>query len=91
MMGKSPRAPGEVIIGTIEGVGIKVDHVFELGDRVIGMMKGGGCSRFLPAGAGNFVKAPSSMSNVTALALMQDWMPAYRALRVTKNAMNEAN
>ena len=91
-----PYVPGEVVIGTIEGIGCEVDSIFfdfELGDRVMGMVQGGGCSCFLSAEADNFVKAPTSsgMSNITALALMQDWMPAYRALSVAKNAMNGAS
>jgi D-arabinose 1-dehydrogenase-like Zn-dependent alcohol dehydrogenase len=90
-----PFVPGEVVIGTIEGmgedVGSEVEKVFELGDRVIGVVDSGGCSRFLSAEAVNFVKAPSNLSNSTALALMQDWMTAYRALTAAKNSLSRAN
>jgi len=91
-----PYVPGELVIGTIEGIGSEVDSIFfdvELGDRVMGMVHGGGCSCFLSAEADNFVKAPTSsgMSNTAALALMHDWVPAYRALSVAKNAMSGAS
>lgn len=86
-----PYVPGQVVVGTIEDIGSEVDSFFEIGDRVIGMVAGGGCSRFLSAAAENFVKAPSNLSNSTALALMQDWMPAYRALHRAKNAIHRAN
>ena len=86
-----PYVPGNFVIGTIEDIGADVDSVFELGDRVIGMVDGGGCSRFLSADQENFLKAPSSLSNSTALALMQDWMPAYRALHVAKSTIQRAN
>ena len=86
-----PYVPGQVVIGTIEEVGKHVDDVFKIGDRVIGMVEGGGCSRFLSAEADNFVKAPSNLGHSTALALMQDWMPAYRGLQMAKNSLNVAN
>ena len=86
-----PYVPGQVVIGTIEDVGDEVDDVFAIGDRVIGMVEGGGCSRFLSAEAENFVKAPSNLGHSDALALMQDWMPAYRGLHQAKNALNNAN
>lgn len=86
-----PYVPGQFVIGTIEDVGSEVSPVFKIGDRVIGMVDGGGCSRFLSAEADNFLKAPSFLSNSTALALMQDWMPAYRALHVARNNIRRAN
>ncbi len=86
-----PYVPGQVVVGTIEDIGSEVDTFFKIGDRVIGMVEGGGCSRFLSAAAENFVKAPSNLSNSTALALIQDWMPAYRALHKAKNAIQRAN
>ncbi len=86
-----PYVPGQVVIGTIEDVGSDVDSFFEIGDKVIGMVEGGGCSRFLSAEAEHFVKAPSNLGNSTALALMQDWMPAYRALHKAKIAIKRAN
>lgn len=86
-----PLVPGQVVVGTIEGIGSEVDKVFKIGDRVIGIVDSGGCSRYLSADAHSFVKAPSSLSNYAALALMQDWMPAYRALHVAKNSLRIAN
>ncbi|KAL7495197.1 hypothetical protein ACHAWT_003672 [Skeletonema menzelii] len=86
-----PYVPGQVVMGTIEDVGDDVDDVFAIGDRVIGMVEGGGCSRFLSAEAENFIRAPSNLGHSTALALMQDWMPAYRGLHMAKNSLNNAN
>ena len=86
-----PYVPGQFVIGTIEDVGSDVPTFFKVGDRVIGMVDGGGCSRFLSADVDNFVKAPSNLGNSTALALMQDWMPAYRALHMAKQSTKRAN
>ena len=86
-----PYVPGQIVMGTIEGIGEDVDDVFQIGDRVIGMVEGGGCSRFLSAEADNFVKAPSNLGHSTSLALFQDWMPAYRGLQMAKNSLNAAN
>lgn len=86
-----PYVPGQVVVGTIEAVGSKANSYFKTGDRVIGMVESGGCQRFLSAKADNFVSVPPKMSNTTALSLMNDWMPAYKALRVAKNYLKGAN
>ena len=89
-----PHVPGECVIGTIEtieGVGALVNSVFAPGDRVIGRFESGGCTRFLWADATNFIKAPSGVSGKKALGLFQDWMPAYRALRVAKDSLKGVN
>jgi len=86
-----PYVPGQVVVGTIEVVGSKANSYFKTGDRVIGMVESGGCQRFLSAKADNFVSVPPKMSNTTALSLMNDWMPAYKALRVAKNYLKGAN
>ena len=85
-----PYTPGQVIIGTIESLGSDVKIPFEIGDRVVGFVKQGGNARFVSAEVDHLIKASPTIQNSQAVCLVEDWMTAYRALRVAKNAFKGA-
>jgi NADPH:quinone reductase-like Zn-dependent oxidoreductase len=85
-----PFTPGQVVIGTIEALGKEVKLPFEIGDRVIGFVKQGGNARFVSAEVDNLIKASPNIKNSEAACLVEDWMTAYRALRIAKNAFQGA-
>ena len=85
-----PFTPGQVVIGTVECLGKDVKLPFQIGDRVIGYIDHGGNSRFVSAEADNFIKTSPTIKNSTAACLVEDWMTAYRALRLAKNTFKGA-
>jgi len=85
-----PYTPGQVVVGTIEALGSEVKLPFQIGDRVVGFVGHGGNARFVSAEAGNLIKASPNIKNSQAACLVEDWMSAYRALRIAKNAFKGA-
>lgn len=85
-----PYIPGRVVVGTIESLGSEVKLPFQVGDRVVGLVESGGNSRFLSTDAENLVKASPTIKNSDAACLVEDYMTAYRALRVARNSFKGA-
>lgn len=85
-----PYTPGQVVVGTIEALGKEVKLPFKIGDRVLGFIESGGNARFASAEADYFIKASPNIKNSTAACLVEDWMTAYRALRIAKNVFQGA-
>jgi len=85
-----PFTPGQVVIGTIEAIGKEVKLPFKIGDRVVGFVKQGGNARYVSAEVDNLIKASPNIKNSVAACLVEDWMTAYRALRIAKNAFKGA-
>ncbi|KAL7453523.1 hypothetical protein ACHAWC_009144 [Mediolabrus comicus] len=85
-----PYIPGRVVVGTIESLGSEVKLPFQVGDRVVGFVESGGNSRFLSTDAENLVKASPTIKNSDAACLVEDYMTAYRALRVARNSFKGA-
>ncbi len=85
-----PYTPGQVVVGTIEALGSEVKLPFQIGDRVVGFVGQGGNARFVSAEADYFIKASPNIKNSEAACLVEDWMTAYRALRIAKNVFQGA-
>ena len=85
-----PYTPGQVVVGTIEALGSKVKLPFQIGDRVLGFVGQGGNARFVSTEADNLVKASPNIKNSEAACLVEDWMSAYRAIRIAKNLFKGA-
>ena len=85
-----PFVPGQVVVGTIESLGSEVKLPFQVGDNVIGLVESGGNSRFLSTDAENLVKASPNIQNSVAACLAEDYMTAYRAFRIARNAFQGA-
>jgi len=85
-----PYTPGQVVVGTIEALGSEVKLPFQIGDRVVGFVGQGGNARFMSTEADNLVKASPNIKNSEAACLVEDWMSAYRALRIAKNVFKGA-
>ena len=85
-----PYTPGQVVVGTIEALGSKVKPPFQIGDRVLGFVGQGGNARFVSTEADNLVKTSPNIKNSEAACLVEDWMSAYRAIRIAKNKFKGA-
>ncbi|MGO4998096.1 NADP-dependent oxidoreductase [Oceanisphaera sp. W20_SRM_FM3] len=76
---KLPWAPGLEVMGTVLELGAEV-NIYQPGDRVFGLLAGGGYSEQLVLPANALLRVPSSVSDETAAGLSLAGITAWQAL-----------
>lgn len=74
-----PWTPGLEVMGSVQELGAEV-NIFQVGDRVFGLLAGGGYSEQLVVPANALLRVPSAVSDETAAGLSLAGITAWQAL-----------
>lgn len=89
--GKYPAPPGESAIlglevaGTVVDVGSNQRTRLKVGDRVFGLVAGGGYAQYVAVNDSHLIPTPDSMNSVEAAAVAECFLTAYQTLFVEYN------
>jgi len=95
--GKYPPPKGESTIlgievsGEIVGCGVKVNAKWNIGDRVCGLVAGGGYAEYVKINAQHLILLPSSYSFGQGAALAETYLTAYQSLFLLANLKPHQN